>query len=71
DQDSLLFEATGDISPPIVPPGEFSTANQVFTMVGMAFPRPGVYRFVVNIQGLEPHETHFVVSNAVPDSSLN
>ena len=51
DQDSLLFEATGDISPPIVPPGEFSTANQVFTMVGMAFPRPGVYRVEVLLEG--------------------
>ena len=67
----VLFDAAGEINPPIVPPGEFSTANQVFTLVGMAFPGPGVYRFVVNVQGLAPHETHFVVASHVPDSSLN
>ena len=67
----VLFEAAGEINPPVVPPGEFSTANQVFTLVGMTFPAPGVYRFVVIVQGLEPHETHFAVSGSVPDSSLN
>lgn len=72
EDDNILFEATGDINPPVVPPGEFSTANQVFTLVGMTFPRPGLYRFVVNIQGLEPHDTQFVVSSAAAtDSSLN
>ncbi|HET7230707.1 MAG TPA: hypothetical protein VFJ16_11935 [Longimicrobium sp.] len=67
----VLFEAAGEINPPVVPPGEFSTANQVFTLVGMTFPTPGVYRFVIIVQGLEPHETHFAVSGSVPDSSLN
>ena len=71
EHDDVLFEANGEINPPIMPPGEFSTANQVFTLVGLTFAHPGVYRFVVNVHGLEPHETPFVVSNAVPDSSLN
>jgi hypothetical protein len=75
DADAVLFAASGDINPPIVPPGEFSTANQVFTLVGMQFPRPGIYRFVVTVLGLEPHETQFSVSMASPpgvtDSSLN
>lgn len=67
----VLFEAAGDINPPIVPHGEFSTANQVFTLVGMTFPAPGMYRFVVNVAGLEPHETHFVVSSSATDPTLN
>ena len=67
----VLFEASGDINPPTVPAGEFSTANQVFTLVGMTFPQPGVYRFVVNVLGLEAHETHFVVSNSATDPTLN
>lgn len=71
EDDTILFEANGEINPPIVPPGEFSTANQVFTLVGMTFPHPGLYRFVVNVAGLAPHETHFVVSAAPADSSLN
>jgi hypothetical protein len=55
----------------MVPPGEFSTANQVFTLVGVHFPRAGVYRFVVEIEPLEPHETPFIVSSAANDPSLN
>ena len=71
EEGDVLFEAAGEINPPVVPPGDFSTANQVFTMVGMTFPAPGLYRFVIIVQGLEPHETHFAVSGSVPDSSLN
>ncbi len=71
EDDAVLFAANGEINPPIVPPGEFSTANQVFTLVGMQFPRPGVYRFVVRVQGAPPHETHFSVSIDIADSSLN
>jgi hypothetical protein len=72
DVDTVMFEAAGEINPPIVPPGEFSTANQVFTLVGMQFARPGVYRFEVSIGALEPHVTPFVVSAHVQQpSALN
>lgn len=67
----MLFDAAGEINPPIVPPGEFSTANQVFTLVGLTFPRPGVYTFQVTIAGLAPHETAFVVSAAPKEHELN
>jgi hypothetical protein len=69
DVDTVMFEAAGEINPPIVPPGEFSTANQVFTLVGMQFARAGVYRFEVVIGELEPHVTPFVVSAHVQQSS--
>jgi len=69
DLDTVMFEAAGEINPPIVPPGEFSTANQVFTLVGMQFARAGVYRFEVTIGELEPHVTPFVVSAHVQQSS--
>jgi hypothetical protein len=47
---------------PPVAPGEFSTANQVFALVGVQFPQPGTYKFVVNLAELEPHETLFSVA---------
>jgi hypothetical protein len=68
---TVMFDATGEINPPLLPPGEFSTANQVFTLVGMQFPRAGQYRFEVRIGALEPHLTPFVVSTTPRDSSLN
>ena len=67
----VLFDAAGEINPPIVPPGELSTANQVFTLVGLQFPSPGIYKFVVSIGGLPPHETEFNVSTAPQDHELN
>jgi hypothetical protein len=54
-----LFEAAGEITAPIVPPGEFLGANQLFSLVGVQFPRPGTYRFVVNVGELPAHETPF------------
>lgn len=71
DDGAVLFEANGEITPPPVPPGEFSTANQVFTLVGVQLPRAGLYRFVVNIDGLPPHETPFIVSTTASDPTLN
>ena len=71
DDGGVLFDAAGEINPPVVPPGEFSTANQVFTLVGLQFPRPGVYRFMVTIGTLAPHETEFVVSVAPQERELN
>jgi hypothetical protein len=67
----VMFDASGEINPPLVPPGEFSTANQVFTLVGMQFPHAGQYRFEVRIGALEPHITPFMVSTAPRDSTLN
>ena len=57
----VLFEASGEIGAPKVPPGEWATANQIFTLVGVQFPRPGSYKFVVNVGDLPPHETPFTV----------
>ena len=57
DQDAaVLFEAAGDLAPPPVEPGEFATANQIFTLVGVQFPQPGIYKFVVTV-GEARHET--------------
>jgi hypothetical protein len=56
-----LFEASGDIVAPTVSPGEFVTANQLFTLVGTRFPAPGNYKFVVRVGDLPPHETPLMV----------
>ena len=64
------FEANGEIGAPIIAPGDFATANQVFGLVGLQFEREGLYRFVVNIAGTE-HETPFLVQAAGHDPSLN
>ncbi|HET6233069.1 MAG TPA: hypothetical protein VFE05_23530 [Longimicrobiaceae bacterium] len=71
DADNPLFEAAGEMVAPIVPLGEFMTANQVFTLVGIQFPRPGSYRFVVSVGEMEPHETPFLVMGPTPDQQLN
>lgn len=57
-----LFEANGEMTAPPVAPGEFSTANQVFALVGVQFPQPGTYKFVVNLADMAPHETLFNVA---------
>lgn len=57
DQDgAVLFEASGELEPPPVDPGEFATANQIFSLVGIQFPKPGIYKFLVSVGG-EQHET--------------
>ena len=61
-----LFEATGEILAPMVPPGEFMSANQLFSLVGVQFPRPGTYRFVLNVGALPAHETPFQLTQALP-----
>ncbi|HET7322621.1 MAG TPA: hypothetical protein VFI96_09020, partial [Longimicrobiaceae bacterium] len=63
----ILFEATGDIAPPPVAPGEFVTANQIFTLVGIRFPAPGNHKFVVNV-GEVTHETPLTLVKAGRDS---
>lgn len=72
----VLFEANGEINAPLVPPGEFATANQVFTLVGVQFNQPGIYRFLVNLGGAGEHETPFIVSTppvpmSMPPGELN
>lgn len=57
----VIFEANGEIVSPTVNPGEFSTANQVFSLVGVQFSQPGVYKFLVSVDELELHETPFMV----------
>jgi hypothetical protein len=72
DDGGILFEATGDIVPPPVAPGEFVTANQIFTLVGVRFPAPGNHKFVVSV-GEETHETPLMVvqvpGGASPDAN--
>ena len=60
---TALFEAGGEMMAPQVPPGEFSTANQLFSLVGVQFPRAGMYRFVVRVGDAPPHETPLVVQS--------
>lgn len=59
-----LFDATGEIAAPRVGPGEVLTANQIFALVGIQFPQPGDYKFVVHVGDLPPHETPLTVSQA-------
>jgi hypothetical protein len=67
-----LFEAAGEMMAPHVPPGEYSTANQLFSIVGIQFPRAGLYRFVVRVGDAPPHETPLLVQSAAPpDPKLN
>jgi hypothetical protein len=70
DADDALFEATGEIGAPLIAPGDFATANQLFGLVGLQFGREGMYRFVVNIGALE-HETPFIVQSSAHDPALN
>ena len=66
-----LFHADGDLSPPTVPAGEFSTANQVFALVGVQFPHAGLYRFVVEVGDAATHETRFLVQQQPLPTELN
>ena len=65
-----LFEASGDIVAPMIGPGDFATANQLFGLVGLQFAREGVHRFVVEVAGTE-HETPFLVQSPGHDPTLN
>lgn len=67
----VMFEATGEIVPPRVPAGELTTANQVFALVGVQFPTPGMYRFIVSVGDEEMHETPFLVQSAIADPKMN
>lgn len=68
---TALFQAEGEMMAPPVPPGEFTTANQIFALVGVQFPRPGTYRFVVQVGDTAHHEAPFLVQQTARDSSLN
>jgi hypothetical protein len=65
------FQAEGEIVAPEVPPGEFSVANQLFTLVGVQFAHPGVYKFLVHLGDLPAHETPFVVAALPADPQQN
>lgn len=65
-----LFEASGEIGAPLIAPGDFATANQLFGLVGLQFEHEGLHRFVVSIAGIE-HETPFLVQSAGHDPALN
>jgi hypothetical protein len=73
DEGGVLFEAAGDLMAPPVPPGEFATANQLFSLVGVQFPRAGMYRFIVQLGDLPPHETPLILHAAATanDPKLN
>lgn len=65
---ATLFEASGEIVAPPVAPGEFVTANQVFSLVGTRFPRPGSYKFVVNVGEAATTETPLMVLHIQPQA---
>lgn len=68
----VLFEAAGELLAPPVAPGEYSTSNQLFSIVGLQFPRAGMYRFVVRLGEAPPHETPLLVQPAAAaDPTLN
>jgi hypothetical protein len=66
----VLFEANGEMVAPAVEPGEHTTANQVFTLVGVQFQKPGSYKFVINIGDQPPSETLFTVTQAPPMAGM-
>lgn len=67
-----LFDAAGELMAPHVAPGEYSTANQLFSLVGIQFPRAGLYRFVVRVGDGPPHSTPLLVqSSETPDPRAN
>ena len=68
---TALFQADGEMMAPPVPPGEFTTANQLFALVGVQFPHPGIYRFVVRVGDSARHETPFLVQHTARDSTMN
>lgn len=68
---TAIFQANGEMMAPPVPPGEFSTANQIFALVGVQFPRPGIYRFVVQVGDTARHEAPFLVQHTARDPSMN
>jgi hypothetical protein len=69
EQGAVLFDAEGQIGAPHVAPGEFATANQLFSLVGIQFPAPGRYRFVIRLGELAPHATPLQVSDDRPPPS--
>jgi len=67
----VLFEAGGEIVSPEVEPGEFASAHQLFSLVGVKFERPGVYKFVVDLGDLPPHESPIILMHGpwVPEGN--
>ena len=71
EEGGVLFEANAEVVAPPVAPGELATANQIFNLVGIRFEQPGAYKFVINLGGLAPHETPFVVTPASGRADAN
>ncbi len=61
DDGDSIFEVGGEIMAPDVAPGDFATAHQVFALNGIEFRSPGMYKFVVRLGDLPPHETPLAV----------
>jgi len=66
-----MFEAVGEITGPPVPPGEIAAINQVFSLVGVEFPREGLYRFTVSLGAAEQSGVDFLVQGAPAESAMN
>lgn len=71
EEENDLWGTEGEIAPPAVAAGEVATANQIVALVGVRFPAPGRYRFVVEVGDLPPHETPLLVQETARDPSLN
>jgi hypothetical protein len=69
DDGGTIFEAGGEVVAPEVEPGDFATTHQLFALHGIRFPHPGMYKFVVSVGDLPPHETPLAAIQAgwVPD----
>lgn len=57
----LLFDAGGELVAPDVQPGDVATAYQIFNLIGIAFEKPGLYKFIVDLGERPPHETPLTV----------
>lgn len=60
----VLFEAGGEIQAPEVLQGDIATAYQIFALVGVAFEKPGLLHFRVNLGENPPYETPLVLVQA-------
>lgn len=60
-----LFDANGEVQIGRIEPGGFQSVNMIFNVQSAQFPRPGRYRFRIELEGEgEPHDTVFQVRRA-------
>ncbi len=64
DDGGVLFDAGGEMRAPKVAPGDFATSYQLFVLAGVQFQAPGMYKFVVTMGDLPPHETPLALVQA-------